>query len=158
MTSKTNTKEKMKITQRPSGNGKRLTPAERLAILAEKDTKQSTTAVAKKYGVHHSTVIKIWKDKKLGSQADEVRAIKEGMSSALYLTAHSSIKQVNEALDRASAKDAAVVTAIMIDKARLLDGEATSSQPVHVWLNLVNEVPVDKELNAKHKTITISPT
>ena len=133
------------ITLRPTGNGKRLLPSERLAIRAEKDLGLSAEKVAKAYGVHKKTVQLIWKDDRLNAVEERVRRVKKGLSTGLTLTAHRSIQQINATIDKASARDAAVIAGVCIDKMRLLDGESTSNESVHVWMSAINDATISSQ-------------
>lgn len=133
------------ITQRPSGKGKRLVPTEKAMILAEKGLGKTTREVGEEYGVSHATVIGIWRNPKLNALRSKVDHVKKDMAAKMYLTADLSIEQVADKIQDASARDAAIIAGVMIDKARLIEGESTSNQSVHVWLSAINGVGVKSD-------------
>lgn len=136
------------ITQRPTGNGKRLTPAEKYAIRAEKDTGKSQSQVGREYGVDNTTVRHIWLDAKLDKSANQVQKIKKGLADDLLIAAHKGVGKVTALFDSVTdVQRAAMATGIMFDKYRLMSGESTSNQSVHVWLGLVNSVPVNSKFD-----------
>jgi hypothetical protein len=135
-------KEVAAITTRPQGVAKRLTLSEKLLIKAEHNTGKSKADVARKYSVAESTVARLWKDDKLGTMKQELALIKESMADDLYLTAHRSVKQVNDKLDETTASQAAVITGIMLDKARLLEGKSTQNHSLQGYIAVCNTTPV----------------
>jgi hypothetical protein len=135
------------LTNRPQGPGKRLTLSEKLVIRAERKAGKSYGEISKEYNVGKATAKRICDNVKLAKHNDMVERVKKNMANKLYLTADSSIDQVNKMLPDASAAQAAVITGIMIEKARLIDGQSTANQSVHVWMDLVNSIPVDQQFD-----------
>jgi hypothetical protein len=135
-------KKPKKLSERPQGTGKRLTKPEKLLILSHKDTGRSKMAVAAEFGVSDTTVGTIWKSTKLSLMKKEVAVIKEAMADRLYLTADQAINRVNETIDQASCSQAAIVTGIMIDKARLLSDQSTANLSLSSYLGVCNDVPI----------------
>lgn len=124
-----------------------LSIAERLAIRANYEITNNYRETARQLRIAPNTVKAIIVQDKEGKSGLVVAQIKKNIADSMYLTAAKSINQINDVLDKASAKDAAVITGIMIDKARLIEGESTANQSVHVWLGLVNSVPVDGDFD-----------
>lgn len=133
-------KRDLPLTHRPTGKGRRLTPTEQLMIRAEKGVK-SVRVTAKEYGVCPDTVQRIFNSDEMQLKQEQITRVKESMSGNLYLTAHRSIEIVNDKIEDASASQAAVIAGIMIDKARLIEGQSTANH-AHAFLNIVNDEPV----------------
>jgi DNA-binding NarL/FixJ family response regulator len=133
-------KQTKKITERPKGNGKRLTLSEKLLIKAEREAGKSTTAIAKEYGVSHSTVSILSRDERFNLLKDQVDVIKNNMIDKFYIAADYGVERCVEAMPKASAQQAAVSAGIMIEKARLLENKTTQNQPVQVYLNIINRI------------------
>jgi hypothetical protein len=131
-----------KLTERPLGNGKRLTRTEKLLILAEKG-EQSRLATGKKYGVSDTTVARIWEDEALTKSEREVEIVKQGLAGDLYLTAHESIKNVNAKIADANAYQSALIAGICIDKARLITNQSTQNHALQGYINICNQTPVE---------------
>jgi len=133
------------ITQRPKGNGKRLVMTEKAMILAEKGNGKSSRQVGREYGVSDNTVTAIWRNPKLNALRPKVEQIKKAMSAKMYLAADMSIEQVADKIQSASARDASIIAGVMIDKARLIEGESTSNQSVHIWMSAINDATISSQ-------------
>ena len=125
------------LTHRPSGTGKRLTQTEKLIILQEKEVGgKSVRAIAKEYGVATSTVMEISQDKRLKAKLAKSEHIKKALSADLYITAQRSLDAItDDRLLEVNAYQNAIITATLIDKARLIDGSSTQIISVRTVVN-----------------------
>jgi hypothetical protein len=127
--------------KRDKNHKPRLSPLQKIMIMADKETGLSALKVSIKHGVSKHTVQRVWKDDQIVARKKEISLIKESMADDLYLTAHRSVKQVNEKLDETTASQAAVITGIMLDKARLLEGKSTQNI-LNGYFDICNNTPV----------------
>lgn len=103
----------------------RLPIAQQLAIKALLETGKSERHTARLSGVSRETVRAVKVSNNLDPQA--VDRIKSGLAGKLYNTADRSIDSItNDKLKHSSAVQAMTTAAIAIDKARLIEGKATS--------------------------------
>ena len=103
----------------------RLPLAQQLAIKALLESGKSERSTALLSGVSRNTVRAVNKCTTL--DPDKVNTIKNGLAGKLYHTADRSIDSItDDKLDKSSAVQAMTTAAIAIDKARLIEGKATS--------------------------------
>ena len=103
----------------------RLPIAQQLAIKALLSAGKSERHTAVLSGVSRDTVRAVNKRKDLDPQT--VDRIKNGLAGKLYTTADRSIDSItDEKLEKSSAVQSMTTAAIAIDKARLIEGKATS--------------------------------
>jgi hypothetical protein len=73
-----------------------------------------------------ATTLRGWKTKEFADEFVEVRREKRsGLIEKVWQAAEEALKQVLEKMSKASAKDAAVIMGILVDKGLLLGGEPT---------------------------------
>ena len=115
------------LTHKPQGKAKRLTQAERIIIHTERKSSGKTTrAIAKEYGVSNSTVTDIEHNERLKAKIEQSDHIKKALSANLYISAQDSLDCITpKRLLQVNAYQNAIITATLIDKARLIEGSST---------------------------------
>ena len=117
------------LTHKPQGKAKRLTQAERLIIHSERHTSNKTVRqIAKEYNVANATVSTIEHDERLKAKLAQSEHIKKALSANLYISAQDSLNCITpERLEKVNAYQNAIITATLIDKARLVEGASTQN-------------------------------
>lgn len=112
----------------------------------------NATAASKACGIPERT-LRDWKRTKFADEFAEVRREKRtDFISAVWETAKDALQQVKDKLKDTTAKEAAVITGIMIDKALLLGGEPTEiteqrAKPM-IYLPEIDELDMEAEPGA----------
>jgi hypothetical protein len=106
-------------------------------IRAEKGQK-SIRVTARLYGVTTTTVKAVWKDERLSQRAVEISRVKKELADDMLLVADLGVQQVREKISDCNARDAAIVTAVMVDKSRLMNGETTANVGVAGLMQIIH--------------------
>jgi hypothetical protein len=115
----------MKEKQKHKYTGERLSPVRAYGIRALVEAGVSQREIARKEHVSTNTVQAIKYSDRF--DANRVEAIKKNLSASWYTTAGRSLERItDQKLDQSSAAQLAVISAVATDKARLIEGKATS--------------------------------
>jgi len=124
---------------RTEGPGKRLTETERLIIASERLSGKSIPTTAKEYGVSESTVVALAADTRLKYKLALADTVKRGLSAELYIKAQASLDKItDDRLEKVNAYQNAIITATLIDKARLIEGQNTQQVGISAVIGLVD--------------------
>lgn len=110
-------------------NGKRYSVAERLGVSAMADAGMSRSQIAKSSNMSESTVYSVMRDSRFKIlKSAEVNSIKESLLGLTYETGLRAELAITDAkLEQASALQLKTISAISIDKGRLMSGESTAN-------------------------------
>ena len=129
------------LTHRPHTSRKRLTEGEKLMIHSErKQLTKTTRQIAKEYGVSNATVTTLEHDERLKAKLEQSDHIKKALSANLYISAQNSLDCITPVrLKKVNAYQNAIITATLIDKARLIEGSSTLNMSVRTVVRDLEE-------------------
>ena len=126
------------ISERPRGSGKRLTQAEKLMIISERQSGKPTMKVAERYGVSHSTVIELERNVTIKAMLEEADAAKRGLTAKSYIVADAHLTNAGRAdkVEASNANQSANVVRSLVEGIAKLEGTAQQNVTTAVQINL----------------------
>jgi hypothetical protein len=125
-----------------------LSRTERLEVMASYALTHNFSETARAFGVSANTVRSIIQREQTLADPNAIDRIKKRMASKFLLAADYGADRVAELLPECTnVQQVSVATAVMFDKYRLATDQSTENVSKHVFLDLVNSVPVDADFD-----------
>jgi|GEM_PF-6798969 len=138
------------LSYKKKDSGKRYTPVEKLAVAAMLKAGKTPTEIERESGIDRSTVYDVKKDKRYQIIDDKkLDDIKRSLLGMTFQTAHRAQEKItDDKLDASSALQLMTISAIGIDKGRLMSDMATQIIKIDK-----DDIELDRELEAKKEEL-----